>query len=123
MRSVHYFPRYSQRENVVTNNTLLLFLRLMEFSRSRFETFLGALAGDADLQFAPEWLRIGQQKVADRSVLDGFIAQDSIKIAIETKLGTNFNSDQLMRHLEIFERENHKLLVLLGPVAPQLGGS
>ncbi len=33
MRAVHYFPRYSQRENAVTNNALLLLLRLHEFSR------------------------------------------------------------------------------------------
>ena len=57
MRSIHYFPRYSQRENTVTNNTLLLLLRLMEASRIKFEEFITRLAGDADLEFSPQWLR------------------------------------------------------------------
>ena len=123
MRSVHYFPRYSQRENVVTNNTLLLFARLMETSRSRFEEFLGKLAGDSDLHFSPQWLRIGQQKKSATSVVDGFIAQDSVKIAVETKLGEAFDSDQLMRHLATFERENHKLLILLCPIVRSQPGA
>ncbi len=28
MSNIHYFPRYSQKENMVTNNTLLLFSQL-----------------------------------------------------------------------------------------------
>ncbi len=120
MQSVHYFPRYSQKENVVTNNTLLLFLRLMEFSRSRFESFLAKLAGESDLQFDPQWLRISQQKVSRESVVDGFIAQDSIKIAIETKLGPVFDHNQLERHLSVFKNEDHKLLILLCPSVPRL---
>ena len=62
MRSIHYFPRYSQRENTVSNNTLLLLLRLMKASRTKFEEFITRLAGDADLEFSPQWLRIGQQQ-------------------------------------------------------------
>ena len=122
MQSVHYFPRYSQKENGVTNNTLLLFLRLMEFSRNRFESYLLRLAGDADLEFSPQWLHIGQQKPAPNSVVDGYIAQDSVRIAVETKLGPVFGRDQLERHLEAFGAENHRLLVLLCPSAPQLQG-
>jgi hypothetical protein len=52
MSEVHYFPRYSQPENVVTNNTLLLLLRLREYSRYKFENFMEKLCGDEDVQLA-----------------------------------------------------------------------
>jgi hypothetical protein len=122
MQSVHYFPRYSLRENVVTNNTLLLFLRLMDYSRSQFEEFLTRLAGDADLEFAPQWLRIGQQRKTRDSVVDGYLAQDSFKIAVETKLTSHFDLAQLERHLSTFNQEDHRLLILLSPIAPARAG-
>jgi hypothetical protein len=37
---IHYFPRYSQRENFETNNTLLLFRELYNYNRLRFQKFL-----------------------------------------------------------------------------------
>lgn len=115
MRSIHYFPRYSQRENTVTNNTLLLLLRLMEASRTTFELFLTRLAGDSEIEFSPQWLRIGQQHSIGSAVVDGFIAQDSFKIAVETKLAPLFSVAQLARHLNVFEQEDHRLLLLLAP--------
>lgn len=122
MRQAHYFPRYSQKENQATNNTLLLFIRLVESSRTKFETFIGSLAGGADLRFSPQWLRIAQQATGKSSVVDGYITQDSIKIAVETKLkGAHFSADQLSRHLEIFQNEDHRLLVLLAPQKQDLG--
>jgi hypothetical protein len=86
MSEIHYFPRYSQPENVVTNNTLLLLLRLREYSRFKFEKFMESLCGDEDVQLASSWLRFQQQKGTGKSIVDGFIAQDSVKIAVETKL-------------------------------------
>jgi hypothetical protein len=115
MRAVHYFPRYSQRENVVTNNALLLFLRLHEFSRLKFEDLIEGLCADVEIEFLPQWLRFGQQVGTGSSVVDGFIAQDSIKIVIEKKLASGFNGDQLLRHLDVFQDERHKLLILLSP--------
>jgi hypothetical protein len=46
MSEVHYFPRYTQTENFVTNNTLLLLLRLREYSRFEFEKFMGKICGE-----------------------------------------------------------------------------
>jgi hypothetical protein len=90
----------------------------MEASRTKFEEFITRLAGDADLEFSPQWLRIGQQQSTRGSVVDGFIAQDSFKIAVETKLTPQFAIGQLERHLEIFSREDHRLLLLLAPTLP-----
>jgi hypothetical protein len=115
MRSVHYFPRYSQPENAVTNNALLLLLRLHEFSRYKFENLIEAICDSADVQFSPEWLGFKQQVGTGVSVVDGFIAQDSVKIAVETKLHGSFSMDQLNRHLNLFSTEQHKLLIALSP--------
>jgi hypothetical protein len=50
MSEIHYFPRYSQRENVVTNNTLLLLLRLYQYNRFKFEKFLEAICAEQEVQ-------------------------------------------------------------------------
>jgi hypothetical protein len=115
MSQVHYFPRYSQRENVVTNNTLLLLLRLRDFSRLRFEKFMESLCADEDQDIQLAWLRFSQQKVASHSVIDGFLAQDSLRIAVETKRVNTFDVNQLNNHLAVFGPEQHKILILLSP--------
>lgn len=43
MSKIHYFQRYSQKENVVTNNTMLLFSRLYSNYPFRFECVVGSL--------------------------------------------------------------------------------
>lgn len=115
MSEVHYFPRYSQPENVVTNNTLLLLLRLHEYNRFKFEKFMEAICAEQEVQLAGSWLQFQQQKGTGKSTLDGFISQDSIKIAVETKLTEAFNPVQLEKHLAVFGAEQHKLLILLSP--------
>ena len=37
---VHYFQRYSTKENVATANTMLLFSRLYSYSPNKFFDFL-----------------------------------------------------------------------------------
>ena len=115
MRAIHYFPRYSQPENFVTNNTLLLLVRLHEFSRFKFEKVIEKLCEEDDAEFSPQWLQFSQQVKATTSVVDGFIAQESVKIAVETKRYGYFSADQLERHLELFSDEQNKLLILLSP--------
>ena len=114
MSRVHYFQRYSQRENVITNNTLLLFLRLCEYNRFKFEKFIETLFADQAAEL-PIWgMDFSQQLGTGASVPDGYLAQDSIKIVIETKLG-QFGLAQLENHLQAFREEQYKFLVLLGP--------
>jgi hypothetical protein len=115
MSEIHYFPRYSQPENFVTNNTLLLLLRLYQYNRLKFERFMELLCADEVAQLATSWLHFRQQRGTGKSVLDGFIAQDSLKIAVETKLVDAFDSVQLERHLSVFGTEQHKVLILLSP--------
>jgi hypothetical protein len=115
MSDIHYFPRYSQPENVVTNNTLLFLLRLHQYNRFKFEKFMGSLCDDQDFQLTTSWLQFSQQKGSGKSIVDGFIAQESVKIAVETKLSDSFDPSQLRNHLDIFHGEQHQLLILLSP--------
>jgi len=107
MSRVHYFQRYSQKENVVTNNTLLLFSRLYNHSPTRFEDFLNALSGDGNLTF-DVGMQFAQQEgnTKRNSVPDGLITQKSIKVVIETKLHGNYGLSQLSNHLESFQNED-----------------
>jgi hypothetical protein len=68
-------------------------------------------------QLANRGSRLVNNDGTGRSVVDGFISQDSVKIAIETKLDDNFYTDQLSRHLSLFNTtpEQFKLLILLSP--------
>jgi hypothetical protein len=116
MSELHYFPRYSQPENVVTNNTLLLLLRFREFNRFKFEKLMEAICSEQEVQLASSWLQFRQQMGTGKSVVDGFISQDSIKIAVETKLAETFDAIQLQNHLAVSGTEQHKLLILLSPL-------
>lgn len=119
MSLVHYFQRYSQRENVVTNNTLLLFSRLYNHSPTRFEDFLNALSCDGNLTF-DVGIQFAQQEgnTNRNSVPDGLITQKSIKVVIETKLYGNYGLSQLSNHLESFDNEDTQVLLLLDPRKP-----
>ncbi len=112
MSSIHYFQRYSQPENVVTNNTLLLFSRLYNQSPFKFKLLLNELADELDLDVG---VNFSQQEKTINSIPDGFITQESFRIAIETKLADNFSVNQLANHLNSFGNENAKVLLALGP--------
>lgn len=123
MSEIRYFPRYSQRENIVTNNTLLLFRRLYEVSRGAFARFIERLGAEDD-EIAQEveqikaaiGLTFTQQRGTGKSVVDGWIEQKPLKIAIETKLGSGFWVDQLARHAQALRDYHHNgLLLLLNP--------
>jgi hypothetical protein len=119
MTEIHYFPRYSQRENFETNNTLLLLHRLYDFNRFRFRRFLSNLLPHALSEAGTEWelgLQIKQQVGTGATVVDGYLYQDRLRIAIETKRNSNdFGVEQLRGHLRSFGPSNGGFLILLSP--------
>ena len=116
MSEITYFQRYSQRENVVTNNTLLLLHRLYAHSPRHFETLLADLVEEEAEIVGPRF----EQQVGHGggSIPDGQIFQPSFRIVVETKLGTSASIQQLRGHLEAFGGESTKILLLLMPTAP-----
>lgn len=116
MSSIHYFQRYTQKENVATNNTLLPFSRLYQHSPSKFKVFLAELLEDKDIEVG---VQFSQQLKSKGSIPDGAIFQSSFKIVIETKMHSNFSLPQLQGHLEDFSDEKYKVLLSLSPSAPK----
>lgn len=113
MSEVHYFQRYSQRENVATNNTMLLFSRLYNESTYKFNKFIIQLLNDDNLEIGVKFL---QQENSKNSTPDGTMSQTSFKIVIETKLYSNdFYESQLKNHLKSFKNEKKKILLALSP--------
>ena len=116
MSSVHYFQRYSQKENVVTNNTLLLMSRLYSYNPLRLEAFLNEILKDATIDVG---VSIQQQTRTEMgSIPDGLLYQKSFKVIIETKLYNNHDLGQLTRHLDAFGNEDNKILLSLSPLEP-----
>ena len=115
MSSIHDFQRYSQPENVATNNTLLLLSRLYQESPNKFKGFLNELLGDTDLEAG---IVFNQQRKGSGSIPDGDLSQTSFKVAIETKMHQKFSIAQLTSHLKSFDKEEHKILLSLSPKFP-----
>lgn len=112
MSKIHYFQRYVQRENVATNNTMLLFSRLYNSSIHKFNKFLQELMEDIEINMGVEFF---QQEKGQGSVPDGTFSQESIKISIETKMHEYFSEEQLKNHLNNFSDEKRKFLIGLSP--------
>lgn len=113
MSNIHYFQRYSQKENVATNNALLLFSRLYGNSPIKFKYFFNEILEDIDFEVGIQFI---QQLKNNKSIPDGIIAQDSFKLVIETKLDTrHFNVNQLSKHLNSFNTESFQILLSLSP--------
>lgn len=112
MKAVHYFQRFSQPENVSTNNTLLLFSRMYQYSPFKFKVFINELLGDSDINAG---IIFKQQESNYNSIPDGSISQESFKIVIETKLYNSFSVKQLIKHCNSFGDSNLKILLSLSP--------
>ncbi|BEV13717.1 hypothetical protein HBDW_05050 [Herbaspirillum sp. DW155] len=121
MSSIHFFQRYSQKENLVTNNSLLFLSKLHSYNRLKFEKFFSLLCAEEDAAVPDISLHFKQQIGTERSILDGYIYQEGFKIAIETKLGPNFRIEQLRNHLSHFKQgQPQQYLLLLSTNGPAL---
>lgn len=110
MPKIHYFQRYSQPENAVTNNTLQLLARIYNYSPLKLSQLLTDLIGDESIEIGVE---IGQQSRGKHSVPDAHLIQRSFKILVEAKVDSGINFDQLIRHSRNFTDEKKKILLLL----------
>jgi hypothetical protein len=111
MSSVHYFPRYSQRENAVTNNVLLLLSRLYEYRPDLLQAAIGELIENDSIQVGPTIHQ--QQRIKKGTIPDGEIYQPSFRLIVETKAGSPWLAEQLIGHLNAFKNEDTQVLLLL----------
>lgn len=108
MTELSYFQKYTQRENHITNNTLLMMRHLYQHGVARFEQFLTNLIGEETLQIG---LVFEQQKRAAQSVPDGMISQQSFVLYIEAKRGGRLDKGQIERHLQAAKRDRNSYLI------------
>jgi len=118
MSNLHYFQRYSQEENLVTNNTLRLFSELYRESPNRLRDLLEQLVDGVSVEVG---VSMQQQTKGPSSVPDGALIQSSFKVVLETKKRDSFSTGQLERHLEAFDGEEQRILLLLTPREPNVG--
>jgi hypothetical protein len=106
---------------------LLLLHRLYNYNRFRFEKFLSKLLREAATEAGGALelgLQIRQQVGTGTSIVDGYLYQDSLRIAIEAKRGADsFRFDQLNRHLSGFTQSSGGFLILLSPERAQIENS
>lgn len=115
MTSISYFQRYSQRENHLTNNTLLMLRYLSHTSTQKFEELLYELF-EVERSIGP----VFQQQVREQNnhVYDGVISQQPFSFIIETKHHSGFNLDQIKRYIDgIATAKNNPGYSLNGEIA------
>src|SRR3954462_12018263 len=82
MARVSYFQRYSQRENHVTNNTLLMLRHFYRTSPDKIGALLNALF-EEEMSIGLEF----RQQVGEKhGIPDALITQQSLSIYVEAKL-------------------------------------
>lgn len=109
MSQIHYFQRYSSKENTVTNNTLQLLARIYSYSPSKASEFLTDLTGEP-IEIGIE---INQQERAKQAIPDGQVLQRGFKILVESKVDASPDINQLLRHAKTFSGKDQKILLLL----------
>lgn len=109
MAEVGYFPKYSQKENQVTNYTLLILKQLYIESPILFQNFIEELLAEngKNINIGVNFIQqAGFSSEKGNSIMDGVISQKPFSIFIETKNFDWFYKDQLARHLENLKKQN-----------------
>ncbi|WP_111309763.1 hypothetical protein [Confluentibacter sediminis] len=109
MAVLNQFQQYSQGENTVTNNVLLMLSNLYEINPKYYEEYIRGLTEDADrYEVIPSFL----QQVNNRGngIIDGHIQVRASKIIIETKLHGLEWIDKLLKYSDSFDENEFKLL-------------
>jgi hypothetical protein len=116
MTALHLFQRYSQPENVATNNVLSLFSWLYEYRPKKLERLLGQLVDEygsrpCELEIGP---RFRQQVRGPERVADGLVSQRGFDLLVETKRGGAFDVKQAIGHLSQVKDSPNAVVLLLG---------
>jgi len=112
MAVLNQFQHYSQGENTVTNNVLLMLSNLYEINPKYYEEYIKGLTEDADqYEVIPSF----RQQIGNRGngIIDGHIQVKASKIIIETKLHGLEWITKLVKYAQSFDPNEYKLLIHL----------
>jgi len=119
MSDITMFAPYSQRENIVTNNTLLLLKTIYNESVLVFDRLISRLIGlEEPLGFGLRFeQQIGFKTNEGAGIGDGLIRQEPVSIFLETKTTDWFYSRQIDRYRKFLAGRDsgtgRKVLILL----------
>ncbi len=115
MSELSYFQRYSQRENHITNNVLLMLRMLYRQHPSKLQTVIEGVLTQSDVEDLE--LEVGpvfkQQQVASDSIPDAIIHQQPFVVMVEVKPGDKWNRPQIKRHIKSAKSLGERNTVLL----------
>ncbi|MGQ1946042.1 hypothetical protein ACT3CD_02925 [Geofilum sp. OHC36d9] len=100
---ISQFQKYSQKENTVTNNVLLMLSRLNDLKVDYYKDIIEKIS-DGSQEYYPQANFI-QQVNSKRGIIDGYIEVKASKIVIETKLRQKELVSKLTKYAEVFKRD------------------
>lgn len=109
MATLNQFQQYSQGENTITNNVLLMFSLLYEINPKYYEEFINSLIDEsAFYQVIPSFNQ--QFNNGGNGYIDGHISMPQSSIIIETKISGLEWIDKLLKYTESFFENETKIL-------------
>ena len=104
MTAINHFQTYSQRENHVTNNTMLMLRHVYRTSPRLLEKVLQALLEEDEVEIGP---RFEQQVGGAHSIPDAVLSHKPLHVYLEAKYGDGLYDDQLERHMRSISKNEH----------------
>jgi len=116
MATLNRFQQYSQGENTITNNVLLMLSNLYEIHPKYYEEYILGLTEDSgEYQVIPNFIQ--QFNNQGDGFIDGYIKMRASSIIIETKINDLENIDKLLKYTKSFNPHELKLLFHLSSQA------
>lgn len=107
---ISQFQKYSQKENAVTNNVLLMLSRLNDLNVSYYKSIVERLnEGNEQQNYFPQPI-FSQQIGLGNGIIDGHIEVKASKILIETKLNHKEFQNKLLKYGKIFTENSQNQL-------------
>ncbi len=107
---ISQFQKYSQKENTVTNNVLLMLSRLNDLNVNYYKSIIERLnEGNEQQPYYPQPI-FSQQVPMGSGIIDGQIEVKASKIVIETKLNHKESQAKLVKYAEVFNENSQNQL-------------
>jgi hypothetical protein len=110
MATINQFQQYSQGENTVTNNVLLMFSLLYEINPKYFEEYINSLIDESEFYRVIPTFQQQIGNFGNDGVMDGHISMPKSSIIIETKLHNLEWRDKLLKYAKSFKEDETKIL-------------
>jgi len=113
---ISQFQKYSQKENTVTNNVLLMLSRLNDLNVGYYKSIIERLnEGSLQQYYFPQPI-FSQQVGMKKGIIDGHIEVKASKIVIETKLNSKEFIGKLIKYGKVFNENSQNQLWHLSSV-------